>query len=133
MATFKKGDAVTIIRKWSKECATYAQKAVVYSCGKKQMVLTCAITGQELGRNFLPTAEQYSHGVVIVGHDDATIERVSLETSAKIIKSEIERYEHIMSTDYWNNEASEGYKSAIRADYETMKRNTPAFITREGR
>lgn len=133
MTAFKKGQEVTIIRKWSRDCTTYAQKAIVYSCGKKQMILTCAITGEELGRNFLPKAEQYSEGVVILGHDDATIERESLTLSARIIDSEIKRYEHIMSTEYWANEASQSYKAAITKDYNEAKTFTPKFIVRQGR
>jgi hypothetical protein len=51
---FKKGDKVTYIADWDRKGTVYFQQAVVYSCGKKQMVLTDEKTGNEMGRHFKP-------------------------------------------------------------------------------
>jgi hypothetical protein len=53
--TFTKGDTVHHIASWDGQKRIYTyRKAIVHSCGKKQMVLTDAETGQEMGRHFKP-------------------------------------------------------------------------------
>jgi hypothetical protein len=54
MAVFKKGDLVTLIADWDCKGTVYYQQAVVFSCGKKQMILTHEKSGEELGRHFRP-------------------------------------------------------------------------------
>jgi len=54
MKAFKKNQEATLIGNWDGQGTMFYRDVVVYSCGKKQMVLTCAITGEELGRNFKP-------------------------------------------------------------------------------
>lgn len=51
---FTKGQEVTYIASWDDKGSVFYRHAVVYSCGKKQMVLTDAVTGAEMGRNFKP-------------------------------------------------------------------------------
>jgi hypothetical protein len=53
-SAFKKGQAVTLFSSWDDKGTIYYRQAVVYSCGQKQMVLTDALTGKEIGRNFRP-------------------------------------------------------------------------------
>lgn len=54
--SFKKGQEVTYIASWDDKGTFYFRHAVVYSCGAKQMVLTDAATGAEMGRHFRPEA-----------------------------------------------------------------------------
>lgn len=124
---FTKGQAVTIIRKWSKDCTAYAVKAVVYSCGTKQMVLTCATTGAELGRNFKPAAEQLGRGVVINGHDAADIEVAALAVSQANIDWELAHYERITTNAAFPTQSS-AYREAINKEYAEAKTFTPKFI-----
>ena len=55
---FKKGQEVWLIQSWNGKDTVSITPAVVYSCGKKQMILTHAETGAELGRNFAPSPTQ---------------------------------------------------------------------------
>lgn len=52
---FKKGDKVSLLGSYDNKGTMFFTDAVVYSCGKKQMVLTDERTGAELGRHFKPT------------------------------------------------------------------------------
>lgn len=54
MKAFNKGEAVTLVGSWDNKGTFYFTQAVVYSCGTKQMVLTCAESGAELGRHYFP-------------------------------------------------------------------------------
>jgi len=54
MKAFTKGQAVTYIVNFDENGLFVFRQAVVYSCGKKQMVLTDATTGEEIGRHFRP-------------------------------------------------------------------------------
>jgi hypothetical protein len=51
---FTKGQEVTILASWDNKGTVYYRDAIVHSCGQKQMVLTSAHTGEELGRHFRP-------------------------------------------------------------------------------
>lgn len=51
---FTKGQEVTYIADWNRKGTVTFRHAVVYSCGAKQMVLTDAETGEEMGRHFSP-------------------------------------------------------------------------------
>ena len=53
-AAFKKGQEVTYIQNWDSNGTFTYTHAVVYSCGQKQMVLTDAGNGREMGRRFKP-------------------------------------------------------------------------------
>lgn len=59
---FKKGQEVTYIADWDRKGTYMYQHAIVYSCGKKQMVLTDAETGREMGRNYNPSLGRLEAG-----------------------------------------------------------------------
>lgn len=109
---FKKGDLVTYIDDWDRKGSTYYRHAVVYSCGKKQMVLTDAETGVEMGRNFRP---ERASGL----GDQGTFPRLTEEEARAhgialaevIIEREIERYGHCLTIG-----AGDAYDSSIRKD-----------------
>jgi hypothetical protein len=54
MKAFSKGDKATQIGSWDNKGTVFYRDVIVYSCGRKQMVLTDAITGEEIGRHFAP-------------------------------------------------------------------------------
>lgn len=56
---FKKGDRVFYLAIASQEGGAFYEDAIVYSCGNKRMVLTCARTGRELGRNYAPERAEF--------------------------------------------------------------------------
>ena len=51
---FTKGQAVTHIALWNGKGTFTVRHAIVHSCGMKQMVLTDAVTNEDMGRHFLP-------------------------------------------------------------------------------
>lgn len=53
-ASFKKGEQVIHIARYNDKGKFVFQRAVVNSCGKKQMTLSDATTGEMMGRNFCP-------------------------------------------------------------------------------
>lgn len=61
---FRKGQEVTYITNYDHKGTFCYQQAVVYSCGKKRMVLTDAATGEELGRNYVPALGSMEAGIV---------------------------------------------------------------------
>ena len=62
-AAFKKGQEVTLITNWDSKGTFAYTHAVVYSCGQKQMVLTDAGNGREMGRNFAPAPGRLQAGI----------------------------------------------------------------------
>ena len=51
---FRKGQEVTHIQNWDNKGTFTYTHAIVYSCGTKQMVLTDAANGREMGRHYQP-------------------------------------------------------------------------------
>jgi hypothetical protein len=56
---FTKGDRVFHLDEADREGGAFYAEAIVYSCGNKRMVLTCADTGRELGRNYAPAVAEF--------------------------------------------------------------------------
>lgn len=54
---FNKGDLVTLFGSWDNKGTVYYRHAIIYACGTKRMTLTCAFTGDELGRDFYPLSD----------------------------------------------------------------------------
>jgi predicted RNase H-like HicB family nuclease len=95
---FTKGQKVHYIARWDGVQFT-VRTAIVYSCGKKRMVLTDAVSGKEMGRNFNPNGvDSYivECGTVTAGTFAGLTDEEALakakEASAAYIKSEIEFY-----------------------------------------
>lgn len=61
---FTKGQEVTYISNYDRKGTFCYQQAIVYSCGKKRMVLTDAATGKEMGRNYVPELGSLEAGVI---------------------------------------------------------------------
>lgn len=108
---FTKGQRVNLIRNWDGKGTFFVTSAVVYSCGKKKMVLTNEKTGEELGRNFLPSRFQYNFALVVDVSEDANA--VAAEQAALFIEYEIARYERILSNPAVGSAA---YIKAIEED-----------------
>lgn len=103
---FTKGQTVNLIQNWDSKGTVSVTPAIVYSCGKKQMVLTHAVTGEELGRTFLPAREQYSKALVVPSADDAQAIALDLATRIRVefIAYETKKIETATgSAEYWNN------------------------------
>lgn len=81
---FKKGDLVTRIIDWDHKGTVVYCHAVVYSCGNKQMVLTCAETGEELGRNFAPTMGTPERGGVFPRMTDEAAMEMGLAMATRV-------------------------------------------------
>jgi len=54
MTKFTKGDKATLLGSLDNKGTVFHRDVIVHSCGRKQMVLTDATTGEELGRHFAP-------------------------------------------------------------------------------
>jgi hypothetical protein len=77
---FKKGDAVVYVVNWSRTGRIRIRNCVVYSCGKKQMVLHDPKTGKEVGHHFQPAVEQYDHSIVVHAADYSDDLAISIGT-----------------------------------------------------
>lgn len=121
---FKKGEAVTLVRNWNSKGEFAVTAAIVYSCGAKQMVLTDAETGYELGRNFLPTEKQYSRALVLKAGVDA--QAVALECAKKFIADEIAEYERRLTINH--PDFTPSYKAAIARHMEEAKAFVPSVV-----
>lgn len=73
---FSKGELVTLINNWDRNGTVSFRHAVVYSCGLKRMILTDAVTGEEIGRDFQP--------VRAVGFEFGTRERLTDEAATAL-------------------------------------------------
>lgn len=109
---FNKGDEVTYISDWDCKGTTFFRHAIVYSCGKKQMVLTDAETGAEMGRNFCPERAEIGCVGTFARMTDAEATAAALALAENIIANEAARFERCLQDDT----AGEGYKNAIRKD-----------------
>lgn len=99
--TFRKGDRVYLLQNWDRNGTVSVTEAIVYACGKKQMILTHAATGEELGRNFLPGEKQYNHDRVMARTVRADAEAVALEIAAEILVDE--REAHAKRLEMWGD------------------------------
>lgn len=108
---FNKGDQVTYIGCWDRKGTTYFRHAIVYSCGKKQMVLTDTETGEEIGRHFTPARTEIGTSGTFARMTDAEATAAALALAENIIARETARLERCLQID-----ADEGYKNVIRKD-----------------
>lgn len=103
---FSKGQKVNLVRNWNSKGEVSITPAIVYSCGKKRMILSHAETGVELGRNFRPQREGWSGELVLTADEDA--QAVAMEMAVSI-REEFINYETKTiaeatgSAEYWNN------------------------------
>jgi len=85
---FKKGEKVSYISDWDRKGTVVTREAIVYSCGKKQMILTCAISGKEIGRNFKPqVAEAGETGTYKLLEGDA-LQAAAMLVAEKVLEKE---------------------------------------------
>ena len=108
---FNKGDEVTYINDWDRKGTTYFRHAIVYSCGKKRMVLTDAETGEEIGRHFTPARAEIGGSGAFACMTDAEATAAALALAENILISETAHLERCLQ---FNDTAGEGYKNAIR-------------------
>lgn len=109
---FNKGDEVTYINDWDRKGTTFFRHAIVYSCGKKQMVLTDAETGEEIGRHFTPARAEIGGAGTFARMTDAEAISAALILAGNIIASQTAHLERCLQ----NDAAGEGYKNSIRKD-----------------
>lgn len=121
MAHFTKGDTVCWVADWDRKGTVRIVEAIVYSCGKKQMVLTSAATGKELGRNYSPTPEQNCFSVITLENDRTKVEALALEIAEKIIAYQNAHYERCLAGDH-----EEGYTRMIRKSHAEL--HAPDFF-----
>lgn len=131
---FKKGDIVTLIADWDRKGTVTFRHAVVYSCGKKRMVLTCAKTGEEIGRNFRPEKGSVTNqitelvpgnggmkylkpaGGVFDGMTDEAAEALGLTIAAELLAHERQHYAERLQR--WGSDAS--YAASIQKDIDAL-------------
>jgi len=114
---FTKGQLVTRLAQWDHEGTVTYRHAVVYSCGVKRMVLTDAVTGEEIGRNFRPEIGDVdnvpAHGWegTFPRMTDEEAAELSLKVAAKIITALHEHYAERLAK--WGDDRD--YAAAMRA------------------
>lgn len=107
---FNKGDEVTYISDWDRKGTVFFRHAIVYSCGKKQMVLTDAETGEEMGRHFRPYRAETGNAGTFARMTDDEAAAAALALAENILARETAHFERCLQ----NDTAGEGYKNAIR-------------------
>lgn len=117
---FTKGQRVTLINSWNGKDIYSVTPAIVHSCGTKQMVLTHAETGEELGRHFRPVRQGWSDEIVLNVDEDAKAIALELAKAMreKFISDEtatIAKYDNGDSAEYWNK------RRAILAEIEARE------------
>lgn len=134
---FAKGAEVTIFGGYDSKGTIHYTHAVVYSCGAKQMVLTDATTGNELGRHFTPacateedaTTRSYREGYEAtfprLSDEEAT--RIGLRMAERSIVNETEHYENCLR----RHADLSAYCDSIRRDMATI--HEPRVINLTGR
>lgn len=127
---FRKGELVTYINDWDRKGTFSYTHAVVFSCGKKQMVLTDAVSGKELGRHFQPVIGIYNEQVPA-----ATFPRLTDEKAEEICRNFGERFNAINKANYErciaNHVNNAGYCKAIQEDIDQL--HEPRAINRTGK
>lgn len=122
MKAFKKGEMVTHFGDWDRKGTVYFRQAVVYSCGKKEMILTDKTTGEELGRFFKPVeATGNELGTRKVMSDDDA-KSLGLDLAIEVIKKEVAHLHNCINR-YGNaagNAANDGYVKAIEKDLDAI-------------
>lgn len=119
---FTKGQKVTIVANWNRLGDFTTREAIVYSCGKKQMILTDVTTGEEIGRNFKPTANQNGFNRIVA--DASKVEEIGLEMIAAHRAHEIAHYNRCLT----NETAGEAYRNSIRKDLDAVQAYTPRLL-----
>jgi hypothetical protein len=123
---FKKGDAVCWISDWDNKGQVRIVRAVVYSCGKKRMVLSDAASGEELGRNYRPREVQGAHvvcGCVTLEGDEAKVEAMALELGRQIIAHQHEQYARCLAS----GGGGAGYQRLIEAERAKLRTEPACF------
>lgn len=126
MTTFTKNQAAFLINNWNLQGKFAITAATVHSCGKKQMVLNDAATGECLGRNFNPAVTQWDGEV----RADLTAEQAevrAVELAAEFLAKEIARLNNILAR---NADQDPSYLDGIKHDIAEMQAATPNFIWR---
>lgn len=109
MKAFKKGDRVTYIANYNRKGLFVFRQAVVHSCGKVQMVLTDAKTGEEMGRHFKPQVGN-EHGGTFPAMTDAEAVAKCEELAAAFLVNESAKLRRLSETGAENGE---GYARAM--------------------
>lgn len=115
MTAFKKGQAVTEISDWDRKGTVTFRHAVVYSCGKKQMVLTDAETGAEMGRHFRPEIGNDVSGGTFPRMTDDEAVAMGLKIAAAIQQYQREHFARCLAGGH-----GEGYNRAIQKDIDAL-------------
>lgn len=108
---FTKGDAVTLFGNWDRKGTASYRHAIVYACGPKRMTLTCAETGDELGRNFSPLSEY----VVPRRSEEETVAH-ALQLAALFLDREREHLQRCIA----RYPEQVGYVAAIQRELEAL-------------
>lgn len=119
---FKKSDKVTIFGNWDRKGEVFFRHCVVYSCGKKQMILADAETGEVVGRHFKPVkAEGVEFGVRPAMSDEEAA-ALCLEIAAAFLVRERAHLEDCIA----RNAGEGGYVRAMQASIAAL--HAPSFV-----
>lgn len=131
---FKKGQLVTVIGSWDNKGTVYYRHAVVYSCGKKQMILTDAVTGEEFGGIFrnpkvgsLDTVTSHNWNGVFLRMTDAEAEAACLIAGERVLIKMREHYANCISRE----SGSVHYVRAIQKDLDELDVCKPRAMKRQ--
>lgn len=113
---FKKGDLVTYLNDWDRKGTVTFRHAIVHSCGAKQMVLTDAKTGEEMGRHFAPELGTIGKPGTFPRMTTEEAQAAGLELANTILANERAHFTRCLN----NPNTSEQYKAAVRKDLDSL-------------
>jgi hypothetical protein len=123
---FTKGEAVTFLGDWDRKGSAFFRHAVVYSCGAKQMVLTDAVTGEEIGRHFKPVKAEGAEEGTRARMTDEEAAALTLVIGAAVVASETAHFNNCLA----RHPDNAGYCASIRKSLSEL--HEPRTINRTG-
>lgn len=123
---FNKGSPVHIIGSYNFQAQIFVRRAVVHSCGEKQMVLVDQATGKAIGCHFQPRQQQTEYRRVLANLTDVQAECVAEAMCDEVRLAEIERCERAISA-YQRRCPShdDSYVLAMKREIEAIRADQP--------
>lgn len=114
MAVFTKNQDVTLLQNWDHKGTVRIVDLVVYSCGRKQMVLVNAAGEKFEGRFFQPVEDQIMFSRVVPRLSPADAQAAARELGAAVVLAARARMQAAIASIGYGED--HGYTKAVRAD-----------------
>ena len=124
MKNFVKGQEVTYISSWDGKGTFRFTHGIVYSAGQKQMILTDAVSGEEMGRNYRPYI-----GMVVGTFPrmtDAEATEACIKAAAGWLPTEIASHKRLIAHNAKRYPDDKYYAASMETKIAELEAATPA-------